>query len=828
MSSGGGTEETMHVLPASPMGTGYQIIFNDVVGSVTPATIQFTLMPGDDLSFEGIYTLIVTPDTGTVIVNQIGANGTVELSGPSPATITDATYTNPDAGAGEYTLTSIASPAGFALDNVTDGNGNVLTDPYTQTLAKDGVITYNVNYTAITIPVGTVIVNQIGANGTVELSGPSPATVTNATYTDSNARTGEYTLTLITPPAGFALDNVTDENGNVLTDPYAQILGREGMITYNVNYIATATGTVIVNQIGANGTVELSGPTPFTITSATYSESNSIIGDYALTSITPPAGFALDNVTDGNGNVLTAPYAQTLTEGETITYNVNYRDISVPTEVTLTKTANPLNVRNNDIISYTITLTRTNNNIPGSLNFTVTDSVTNSATLSGNNGGSISVFGNGTCTGPACSAQEIYNGPIDVALNAVGDQAVIRYDMRASSGGVPMNQNSTVTNTVTAVDSGGVLPDLTAVLGLTITGPTSSGPSGPTGGGGGGGGGGYHVYKGDMELKVEKLVSLDTTNYRDASSEELAMGIPENQSTRLYSKVLVTNLGKVSAKNVEFKHFFDTGESDIVAGDIENLRGAELDKHGNISIEKIKVNETVEFTYSILVNELGQNSNPAVDGVELLDFDSTLSRIQDSLTYLGIGDQFVSYLNAGEIPVAPPSAPTCGTPFNNSNILAIRVDTDKTHVRVGDIVNYTITLENMSDMDLSGIYVSHSYPSELNIVNAGGALNSGSELQWRRAIMRPGEKVDYRFSAKVIGGISGSLIYSITNALVSEFENIAPAESCLIVSDGTAPSYSLVQTGPSIFLLLILSVLSYLGYGAIQKRRKLKTATLKI
>ena len=259
-----------------------------------------------------------------------------------------------------------------------------------------------------------------------------------------------------------------------------------------------------------------------------------------------------------------------------------------------------------------------------------------------------------------------------------------------------------------------------------------------TGGGGGGGGGGYRMFRGDMELEIEKLISLDGTNYRDASSEALAIVIPENQTTRLYNKVRVKNLGEVSAKNVKYSHFFDTGQSDMTAGDMHDVKGAVLDNDDNILISKIKVNETFEFSYSILITESGQNNNPSIDGLELSDFDSTVPNTYDQLDYLGIGDQFVSYIYAGDVP-APQFIQSCGDSFNNSDILAIRVDADKTQVGIGETVNYTITIENVSDVDLTNIYLTHGYPAELSIVNTGGAVNSGRELQWKRAILRSGQ-----------------------------------------------------------------------------------------
>ena len=128
---------------------------------------------------------------------------------------------------------------------------------------------------------------------------------------------------------------------------------------------------------------------------------------------------------------------------------------------------------------------------------------------------------------------------------------------------------------------------------------------------------------------------------------------------------------------------------------------------------------------------------------------------------------------------------------------------------------------------MSNLYVSHNYPVELSLINTGGGRDDGREIQWRRPLLRPGQKITYSFIAKVVGGNAGSQIHSLTRAMVNEFENVSPVDSYLTIVGGTAAqpgqSYNLVQTGPAgILILMILSALSYFGFGAYQKRRYLK------
>ena len=87
------------------------------------------------------------PEVGTVNVVQVGAVGTVLLTGPSSYTVTSSTYNNQSSGAGQYSM-SIVPPSGFAISTVTGLNNKVL-DPntyYSQDLAGGGKIDFFVNY----------------------------------------------------------------------------------------------------------------------------------------------------------------------------------------------------------------------------------------------------------------------------------------------------------------------------------------------------------------------------------------------------------------------------------------------------------------------------------------------------------------------------------------------------------------------------------------------------------------------------------------------------------------------------------------------------------
>ena len=277
--------------------------------------------------------------TGTLVVNQVGAVGTVAVAGPSTASVTTASSTIDSAAVGSYTIT-VTAPTGFVLDSVKDGANVVLASPYTQTLAAGATVTYNVAFVAVPVT-GALTVNQVGAVGTVAVAGPSTASITSASSTIAAAVVGSYTIT-ITAPTGFVLDSVKDGASVLLASPYTQALAEGATVTYNVNYVVapvpTVIGTLVVNQTGALGTVAVVGPSATSVTTATYSNASAAVGSYTIT-VTASTGFALDSVKGGAGTTLVSPYTQALAEGATVTYTVTYVAAPVippvtPTEIT--------------------------------------------------------------------------------------------------------------------------------------------------------------------------------------------------------------------------------------------------------------------------------------------------------------------------------------------------------------------------------------------------------------------------------------------------------------------------------------------------------------
>jgi len=353
-------------------------------------------------------------------------------------------------------------------------------------------------------------------------------------------------------------------------------------------------------------------------------------------------------------------------------------------------------------------------------------------------------------------------------------------------------------------------------------------PGSSSGGGGSssGVGGGHTMVKGDMNLIFKKTVSLDGNSFRDAMDPSQAIAIPESQTTRVYTKLTITNPANVSVANLRLIPIFESGKSDMTAEKIQNLNGATLDNQGRILIERITAQESVSLSYDVLVHENGKNSNPALEGMLVAEIGSTLPITQDGLTYKNLGQKVATTLYAGTVPALPKAPATDYTAnfSNDSGLLSIRVNSDKSQVAIGDVVNYTLTLTNVSDQDLTSLSLMQDVPAELSILNSGGGINGGDQLTWMTAILRPGEQMTRHFQVKVASGTPGTQIRSLTSVLMSEGE-VDPVDSTLMILGAPAPvhAYRLAQTGPGgILALLILSILSALAFNAYGKRRNMK------
>ncbi|MBU1016157.1 hypothetical protein KJ657_03645, partial [Patescibacteria group bacterium] len=484
---------------------------------------------------------------------------------------------------------------------------------------------------------------------------------------------------------------------------------------------------------------------------------------------------------------------------------------------------------NDKRVDYQIVVTRHPDTAPGSMNIDLHDTIADSnRTLTGSNGGTMTVVPqNGDYSICSNGCGDITAGPVNVAIDNPGNSVTITYQLLSDNTGIPASQSSDFINTLTGTfDDGGTPVVINTDATVNVLAAPGGGESGGTPGGGGGGGGGALMIKGDMILEVTKLVSLNNSNFIDASDPDKPLSISERVDSTLFTKVKVKNLGQVTATNIKYSEGFDSGDSKITTDDIQNVKGdtgVSFDDASNtITIDKLIVGAEVNFSYEQILHESGSKGKLAEEYLTLEGFSTKLTANQDGLTKHGIGDHYPSWLVAGGTTVVT----STGSP------LQLSIQTDKAAARIGEEVNYTIIAKNNADFDFTGLVITWDYDENaLEVLNPFGGRNTGTELHWSSGTLKPGQTVKYELRSRVKDTAPvGSNVRTTVRGLVNEIENPAVAEQYLTIIAGvSAGAVKLAQTGMPTFTLILASLLAYLVYTRTGRRRylALKKAALR-
>ena len=815
-----GQKAITHSIPEG----NYTLTYGSVTGYTAPKFESITVTAGKSLTYYGIY----TPKTGNIGSIKASTNltkgswkilkGGVEVDSGGHIQSDSTTHYS-----GQVPITH-SLPVGTYTLSYGSVSGYVTPSTKTITLSSNQNLTYYGVYTPKTGDIGSIKVSTNLNEGSWKIL-KGGVEVDSGGATSSSPTAGQTPITHSLPVGSYTL---TYGNVTGYTTPSSKTITL--LANQNLNYYGTYTktsstkGTLKINQSPVNATVHYSGPSVgFTTTNlVTNVNPTSSSNSYGITITNIPSGYVLDAITDGVGNPLNIkPYNQNLSAGGTITYNIKYKASTVPPNpsgapVKITKTKSEIvSSDNNKTVTYNITVERLDSGT-SNLDVAVTDTITGTKKLPVDNGGSFTYqSGTYSCTGTCSSAgtDGIASQAVTVKLASKGSKATIAYTMASNNAGQPAASPATFKNTAKGTYKNPTTSkseSVTASVTVRVNGRVLNGGNGSSSSSSGGGGGGY-VYVGDMILQIQKLVSLTPSSYRDASTKSNALVLPKNKTSRVYTKILITNKGIASAKDIKMTPFFTNASSIVATGSFMSIKGGTA-KGKSILIDLIPVNKTAVVTYSLLVKESGNSSNYAVDGIELTDFKSKLAAINNGLTYKGKGKKYLSFLNAGNV----------NTPGNNngSSALKIYVYPDKTQARVGETVNYTITAKNVSSSDLTDVYLSHQYPKQLKVTNTGGGKNDSRAVQWKTPILRSGKSVTYKMSAKLVSGTPGVRIKSLTSATVNEVENIPPVSTYLTII-GSGGGARLAQTGPmSTLLVVILGTLAYMGYALSRRKRR--------
>ncbi|QQR83098.1 hypothetical protein IPJ72_04770 [Candidatus Peregrinibacteria bacterium] len=703
---------------------------------------------------------------------------------------------------------------------------------------------YTGTYVPLSGPIGTVVINVVDQNGTVvndgawSLSGPITRSGT-AGSTLTNSPVGDYSL-VATLPVGGAYNAVA------VTPAASQTLAANGTITFNVVYQRpVGNGDIIIQVVDQNnnpvvGEWTLSGPQNQGGTTGT-TLTGVPAGDYTLAAVVPTGStFTGFSITPSN--------TQTLANGAQITFVITYQ-IPVLRTVLLTKTVSEQIVANNNKrVDYTLTLSRTDAGNTTPIDIQLSDDITGNGTLTSGNGRMDYVLNTFSCSSgcSATSADGIANRAVTVTLDTGNSTAIIRYQMLSNNSA--QTAAATFTNTAFAAYkeplNGGNPIEVTASASVTVQPRPGVNPGGPTvylGGYGGNNDGtvvpdrngtrGFQpnnpAHVGAMDLEIDTTVTTRQKTYETTSTSAPAL-LANNRDESVTVQVRVKNLGNVSVKNVTFNHVFNAGDSTLKAGAITQPKNVQL-KNQQLVIDKIKVNEVITFSYVVPITSGRANSALATDQLILADYRANVPAGLDVLSYQGIGRTLSNYFANGSTVTTPepnPSTPDV-TPHrlasNGSDTLRITVQTDRAEARVGETIDYQIHVTNLTEEAMTGLALNFYYPANFAIVTSGGARNDGKNLEWQRALLNAGETVHYTFQVKVVSGADNTAVRTLTTGQINEFENIPPTAHYIGLIGGSAPtpgrSYQLAQTGAGTFLMLILAMLSALGYRRYQTTR---------
>ncbi len=540
------------------------------------------------------------------------------------------------------------------------------------------------------------------------------------------------------------------------------------------------------------------------------------------------AGAAIGTLINNTARITTADQAEAA-----VIDNQSSVQLSVQPAVSIQKNASALVVGDNTLVTYTLTVTR-NTSAGGAMAVILGDTVTGTDVIPGTNGASLNyvpntgvcVTTNAVCAGvpfPGGTEPQINIANLNLTLNALGSSITYTYQARSDNNGA-LDGVATNTAQATVVPGGAQTQDS---VGVTVTPAIGGGGGQPGGIISSGGGGGYAMITGKMKLTLSQFISLDGVHYIGAESKPQAMVIPERQISRIYVKARIENSGEATATRVILKRKFDGGKSDMVADPIEDLKGARLEKKtGYLVIDKIPAGKSQELTYTLPIHELGESSEFATETLQLLDFKSKLPIQQDGLTYEGKGSQVLFYFVAGKIP------------SQIAELALIEIEPQEPNAVPGQIVSTLVSVTNLSGKDLTGLTIVYNYDESLVLpVKAPGARDDGTELTWKRAILRPNERAVYQVQAKVFESAPAETeLLSAVRLTLSDSENVVTAENSLWILTGDAaaqpvgePKYQLAQTGPGMtfFFLTFAAALAWFASRGSKTLQHLRYLRLK-
>ncbi len=226
------------------------------------------------------------------------------------------------------------------------------------------------------------------------------------------------------------------------------------------------------------------------------------------------------------------------------------------------------------------------------------------------------------------------------------------------------------------------------------------------------------------------MISLNGSDFYDADSAEAALLLKNASNNLVFYKVIIENKSPINLEKVQISDIFEAQKSEISQLLVRNVRDA-IYTDGIFALEELPKRTKATFTYqATLKTKSGLANVSAYNQVEVVDYE-----IKSRTSYRKkTGQKDRAYVIIPE----------------NEIDRSLRKYSNKKMIADGDEVIYTIFFKNEYEYDLRNVVFTDDYDEKRLEIISASAENDGSALKFKRTIIRPGQSVIFRYTAKGI------------------------------------------------------------------------------
>jgi uncharacterized repeat protein (TIGR01451 family) len=315
-------------------------------------------------------------------------------------------------------------------------------------------------------------------------------------------------------------------------------------------------------------------------------------------------------------------------------------------------------------------------------------------------------------------------------------------------------------------------------------------------------------------ITLEKKV-----NGRKADTEETAAAVGRRTTTDVNYEVVISNFTGYNIDTIRLQDVF-TGNREVRMSNIRSVRGAKY----NPSAREFTIDTTIQhgatrtFSYNATLTSRSTNAtaNNTMVVKDVVFPAGVYERSADAKN--GLSD--AAYVKFGQ---GSSTGVTFGTSAVNLNV-PTNIVADKSEVKAGEEITYTITVRNNSDDTLTGVVVSDNYDESLvSVSSANGGDDNGTDVSWAVGRVEPGEAKDYTYTAVVRedAAYADTLLVDNVRVYTDQYDEQATASVDVHIAPKFAgflagASRTLPQTGA----ITLVPLLGSLGLAFATRKRK--------